>query len=93
LLPREQVCDKSRLSVNLWGGQCGLGVNKQASFVCCLAVRHSAVESCRVYRIAAKKIYIQAQQVTTQETDALAILGYAANVLRVKNCPSKAGEN
>lgn len=38
-------------------------------------------------------IYIQAQQVTTQETDALAVLGYAANVLRVKNCPSKAGEN
>ena len=31
--------------------------------------------------------------ITTQETDALAILGYAANVLRVKNCPSKAGEN
>jgi hypothetical protein len=39
------------------------------------------------------KSTLQAQQVTTQETDALAILGYAADVLRVKNCPSKAGEN
>jgi len=39
------------------------------------------------------KSTLQAQQVTTQETDALAILGYAANVLRVKNCPSEAGEN
>jgi len=29
---------------------------------------------------------LQAQQVTTQKTDALAILGYAADVLRVKNC-------
>ena len=40
-----------------------------------------------------QKSILQAQQVTTQKTDALAILGYAADVLRVKNCPSKVGEN
>jgi len=77
LLPREQVCDKSRLSVNLWGGQCGLGVRKQASFVYCLAIRHSAGGKI--------KSILQAQQVTTHRADTLAILGFAVDAIGVKN--------
>ncbi len=46
------------------------GVRKQASFVYCLAMRYSASEKI--------KSILQAQQVTTQNANALAILGYAA---------------
>ena len=53
------------------------GVRKQASFVYCLAIPHSAAGKI--------KSILQAQQVTTQEADALAILGVAADVIGVKN--------
>lgn len=53
--------------------KCIRGVTQQASLVSCLAMRHSADEKI--------KSTLQAQYITTQNANALAILGYAATAI------------
>lgn len=55
---------------------------EQASFVSCLAIRHSA-DGCPV---STGQIYLKTRQVSIPTADALAVLGHAADARGVKNC-------